>query len=462
MPADAVASRAAVLARSGGTIVETITYGIVRRAAARNIAPLALSGFSLGFAAIGAVWLTGVTAHGDVIAFIALVGSFFTCRAARVYAGRSFTEIRGGAVGGHASDTASVVKMSLTPSTDWAQGACALLAELAVYVGLAASVSVNAAASSGLSGPVGSLLRTSWLAGAGGPGASGVWTLAIIAVIVLAVREMANICVAAAKGRTAMIGSPDATRRILVPAPPSGIRLVLLGSVFMLAGARPAFALAIVLGAVALLLRATVPGPNSGIIGYRGDGPLSVWIGGFVDGKLPPAVPLVVGLLVTFALSLTGLGKLNVVTMFVPAEAMLLAALGCWHPHDGPRDWLVPSLIHVGEYVFLAALGFSFSVPPPFTFALLTAVALRHFDLAYRARNQVPPGWFMRPGANIGRIPLMPGADWRGLGWEGRMLAAAFFASVGALPYAYPAAAAYLWFMLGWEALTGWSAQHSG
>lgn len=450
-----------MLARSGGTIVEAVTYDIVRRAAARHIAPLALSGFSLGFAVIAAVWLAGVTAHGDAVAFVALVFSFFTCRAARVYAGRSFKEARSGA-GGHVSDTASVIRMSLSPSTDWAQGACALLAELAVYAGLAAGVSVNAAAGTGLSGPVGVPLRTTWLAGLGGAGANGVWFLASIAVIVLAVREMGNICLQAAKGRTAMIGSPDAARRILVPAPPSGVRLLLLGIVFTLAGARMAFILVIVLGAIALLLRATVPGPNSGIIGYRGDGPLSVWIGGFVDGKLPPAAPLVVGLLVTGVLSFTGLEKLSAVLMFVPAEAMLLAALGCWHPHDGTRDWLVPALIHIGEYVFLAALGFSFRVPPPFTFALLAAVALRHFDLAYRARNQVSPGWFMRPGANIGRTALLPGADWRGLGWEGRMLIAALFAAAGALPYAYPAAAVYLWFMLGWEALTGWSAQQSG
>lgn len=461
MPADAVVSRAAVLARSGGTVVETVTSEIVRRAAARHVAPLALSGFSLGFAAIAAVWLTGVTAHGDAIAFIALIFSFFTCRAARVYASRSFTESRARGPG-HISDTASVIRMSLSPSTDWAQGACALLSELAVYTGLAAGATVNATASSGLSGPAGGLLGNTWLAGLGGRGPDGVWTLAVIAVVVLAVREMANLCIQAAKGRTAMVGSQDAARRILVPAPPSGIRLVMLGIGFMLAGARVTFILVIVLGTIALLLRATVPAPNSGIIGYRGDGPLSVWIGGFIDGKLPPAAPLVVGLLVTGVLSFTGLEKLSAILMFVPAEAMLLAALGCWHPHDGKRDWLVPSLIHLGEYVFLAALGFAFRVPPPFIFALLAAVVLRHFDVAYRARNQVSPGWFMRPGANIGRIPLFPGADWRGLGWEGRMIVASLAAAAGALPYAYPAAAVYLWFMLGWEAMTGWSAQQSG
>ena len=467
MPADTAVSKAVLVAQSGGTVVETVTNGIVRRAAARNLAPLALSGFSLGLAVIGAVWLTGVTAHGNLIALAALVASFFACRAARVYARHSFTErpaSREGRTGrgGHATDTASVVTMAFAPSTDWAQGACALLAELAVYAGIAGGVSAHAAAATGLSGPFGSLLRGTPVATLGGSGPDGVWRLAIIAAILLAVREMGNICVAAAKTRTAMVGGQEAVRRILVPAPPSGIRLVLLSLTVMIAGARPAFILAFGLGAAALLLRATVPGPNSGIIGYRGDGPLSVWIGRFVDGKLPPAPPLLVGLLVTGALTVSGLGRLPGILVFTPAEAMLLAALGCWHRHDGPRDWLVPALLHTGEYVFLAALGFAFHAWPPVIFALLTAVALRHFDLAYRARNQVSPGWFMHAGANIGRTPKLPGADWRALGWEGRMIVAAFAAAVGVLPYAYAAFAVYLWILLARETLTGWSAGHSG
>jgi hypothetical protein len=465
-PAEVVTSRAVLVSRSGGAAVEAVTRDIVRRAAARDVAPLALSGFSLGFAAIGAVWLTGVTAHADIVALVALVASFFTCRAGRLYARHAYAETRT-AAGGHATSTPRMVAMALMPSTDWAQGACALLAELAVYTGIAVGVSVNSGAAGsgaavGLAGPVGNLLRPTMVATIGGSGSGGVWLLAIAAAILLAVREMANLCVSAAKTRTAMISGQEAARRILVPAPPSGIRLVLLALTAMIAGARPAFGLAFVLGAAALLLRATMPAHGSGIIGYRGDGPLSVWIGGFVDGRLPPVPPVLVGLMVTGALTVSGLGKLPGILVFVPDEAMLLGALGCWHRHDGPRDWLVPALLQTGEYVFLAALGFAFHAWPPVIFALLAAVALRHSDLAYRARNQVSPGWFMRAGASVGRTPLLPGADWRGLGWEGRMIVAAFAAESGVLPYAYVAFAAYLWFLLVHEALTGWSAGHSG
>jgi hypothetical protein len=427
----------------GMAAVGSVARDVARWAGHSNLAPAALSGFSLSFAMIAAIWLTGISGHAEAIAFAALVLSFVTCRAARVYSAGQ-----------------------LTASVDWAQGACALLAELAVYAGIAGGASVNAGtgasanADAGLTGPVGEQLRGTFLAGIGGPGADGVWRLAIAATILLAVREMANISVAAAKARTAAVEGAEAAQKILVPVPASGARLVLLCIVVILAGARAAFTIMLVLGALALLVRLGVAGRNSGIIGYRGDGPLSVWIGHFVDGRLPPVPPLIVGLLVTGMLTWLGVGNLPGILVFTPAEAMLLTALGCWHSHDGPRDWLVPALLQAGEYIFLAALGFAGRVPPPVTFALLAAVALRHFDLAYRARNHVSPGWFMRPTSV--RAPRLPGADWRGLGWEGRMIVAGIAATAGILPYAYPVFALYLWALLARDAAVGWTARSVG
>lgn len=410
--------------------IDMVSGGIARWAAGRNLAPAALSGFSLGFAVIAAIWLAGGTAPAETVALAAVAASFFSFRAARFYAGT-------------------------TPALDWALGACALIAEFAVYAGIATGASRAP-------GPLGDLLRGTALDTIGGPGAAGVWWLAIAAAMLLAVREMANICLAAAKSRTAEAAGPDAARRVLLPAPTSGIRLVVLVLVVMVAGARPTLVLALAGGALVLVARAFIPGPNSGIIGYRGDGPLAVWIGQWVDGRLPPLPPLLTGLLVTGVLTAFGVGHLPGVLVFTPAEAMLLAALGCWHRHDGARDWLVPALLHTGEYVFIAALGAAGNVPPPVTFAVITGVALRHFDLAYRARNHVSPGLFMRPGATVGQEPALPGADWRALGWEGRMIVAALAAAIGITPYAYLAFALYLWALLGREAIVGWSASRSG
>jgi hypothetical protein len=419
------------------SVIDAVTVDIAWWAAGRGLSPIALSAFSLGFAVIAAVWLTGISAHADLVAFVALVASYVTCRTARYYSSGQ-----------------------LTAGADWAHGASALLAELVVYAGIAGGVSANVAASAGtgLTGPIGDQLRGTFLASFGGSGASGVWRLAIAAAILLAVREMANICLTAAKARTAVIEGPQTADRILVPAPPSGARLVALCVAVILLGARGGFVLALLLGALALLIRIGVVGPNSGVIGYRGDGPLSVWIGSFVAGRLPPVPPLVVGLLVTGALTWLGMGNLSGILLFTPAEAMLLAALGCWHPHDGPRDWLAPALLQAGEYVFIAALGFAGKVPAPVTFALITAVIMRHFDLAYRARNQVSPAFFIRQTA---KPPVLAGADWRGLGWEGRMIVAGIAAAAGILPAAYPVSAIYLWGLLLRDAYIGWSAGHT-
>lgn len=412
----------------------TIAGDVARWASRRSLTPVALSGFSLGFAVIAAVWLTGVSLHAEAIAFAALLASSVTCRAARWYGARR-----------------------VTATADWVQGACALLAELAVCAGIAGGASANASAAgvTGLTGPVGEQLRGTFLATLAGTGTTGVWRLAVASAIVLAVREMANLCVTAARARVCALQGPEAAQKILLPAPPSGSRLVLLFLVVILAGARVAFTLAVVAGGLALLARIGVVARDSGVLGYRGDGPLSVWIGGFVAGRLPPMPPLIVGLLVTCVLAWLGLGNLPGILVLTPAEAMLLAALGCWHPHDRARDWAVPALIQAGEYVFLAAVGFAGRVPAPVTFALIAAVIIRHFDLAYRARDQVSPDWFIR---KTGRAPAIPGADWRGLGWEGRMIVAGIAAAAGVVPYAYPVFAVYLWLMLLWDALNGWAA----
>jgi hypothetical protein len=152
-----------------------------------------------------------------------------------------------------------------------------------------------------------------------------------------------------------------------------------------------------------------------------------------------------VGLLVTCVLAALGLANLPGILVLTPVEAMLLAALGACHPHDGRLDWLTPPLLQAGEYVFLAALGFAYRVPAPVIFALLAAVVVRHADLAYRAR--------------VGRpIP----ADVHGLGWDGRMLVAGAAAVIGIVPFAYAVLSGYLWLLFFWDFLGGWLAARDG
>ena len=262
--------------------------------------------------------------------------------------------------------------------------------------------------------------------------------------------------------------------------------------------------------------RAPRPGPRHResaagyqIAAYRDDGPISLWLGRLVEGRIPPVPPVLVGVFVTVALALLGMGNLSGVLVLTPVEAMLLAGLGSCHPHDGRLDWLVPPLLQVGEYLFLAALAFSRAVSPPLVFALIAAVVLRHLDVAYRARHRIrwpaaragtaaparraarraagsrpgrrraapaarrtarrpvpsravasgPRQALRRPERPAGSRGLAAShgltwpptaadgrpADVTGLGWEVRMLALGVGAALGIMPFACIALAGYLW-----------------
>jgi uncharacterized protein DUF5941 len=267
---------------------------------------------------------------------------------------------------------------------------------------------------------------------------------------------MTDMCLAATPGEAIR-----ARRFGVLVGAPGEWRLLIIGGAVLLAGARGTFLLLLVLAVLAF--GAMLVGRSGSLerpwwlAGYRGDGPLAVWIGRFVDGRLPPLPPLLVGLLVTGMLAALGLQNLPGILAFTPAEAMLLAALGSCHPHDGKHDWLVPPLLQAGEYLFLAALGFAGRIWPWETFALLAAVALRHLAMAYRARDELAS-----PLGPLARGPGRPyDTDRHGLGWDGRVIVAGIGAVAGILPVIYSALTLYLWGLLARDVLVRWSAGHS-
>ena len=177
------------------------------------------------------------------------------------------------------------------------------------------------------------------------------------------------------------------------------------------------------------------------IAAARDDGPLARFAGEVVRGQLVPLPPAVAGLTATVLLATLGLRDLAGLVLLTPVAAMLLAAPGSAHPHDGPLDWLTPLVIQAGEYVYLAALGFAKGVPGPLVFALTGLVALRHLDTAYRARRRMPAG------------------DPRGgIGWEGRMLAAGVGVMLSVGPLTYLALTVYLLWILSSGSLASWLA----
>ena len=183
----------------------------------------------------------------------------------------------------------------------------------------------------------------------------------------------------------------------------------------------------------------STPAQTGGVAACRDDGPIARFAGALVHGQLVPLPPAVAGLIATVLLAALGLGSLDGLVLLTPVAAMLLAAPGSAHPHDGPADWLAPVIIQGGQYIYLAALGFAVGVPGPVTFALIGLAGLRQLDVAYQARH-----------------PVTPRGARGSLGWEGRMLVAGFAAMVGLGTVGYLVLIGYLGWLLVGNGLAGW------
>ena len=433
-------------------LADPAARGLARWAAWRTLTPAAMYGISLGLGLIAALWFAELAVRARLLAVVALAGSFLVARAGSLLAATG----REGRV---------------RPVVAWLGVACGLLTELAVYAALAVRSGLPVQASTvqpgpgavpaGLEGPFGGALRNTFVASWGGAGTVGVWRLAIAAMLLLAIRRMAEL----GYERTARAPGhlfPRSVLRVTEQAItfPAGERLAVIALTAVVFGPRLTFTLLLAWGVLAAgyvlagqIARSAGSGdqaqvdpddpddPVGGLAGYRDDGVLSRWIGLLVQGRLPPLPPLLAGLLVTGVLAALGLGNLPGILLLTPVEAMMLAALGAWHPHDGPLDWLAPALLLAGEGVLLAALGLSRHVAAWLVFTLLAAVVMRHVDLAFRAR------------ARRGLL-----ADLRGLGWEGRMLLVAIAVAGGVAPLAYAVLSGYLWVLFIWDFLSGWLA----
>jgi hypothetical protein len=473
---------------------DPIARDVARWASERALAPAALMGISLGLGLVSAFWFTEPTASAKAFGAVTLLAAFVTSRAGRALAAAPGPVLEAigalSGLGGRPASRTSVIQ----PAGDWLSAAGWAITECAVYAGLAASAGLGSAGvgSAGVGGPG---LRAGFTISEIGSGSGGVWHLAVAALAVLAVRQMAGLCYERAAeefgGRTRLAHSARRRRIERALLLPAGERVVLLvvtggiwgprvaflaligwgvlatgylltariiglrdaavygsrapsggvlpadeGSISLEAAAGPLGTLSAfadgsratdgngaghggshgeegsgaggdALSALGLRSTGTAPSPapwrssrsrtaaspesapSYQIAAYRDDGPLSLWLGRLVEGRIPPLPPALVGVFVTVALTLLGLRNLSGVLVLTPVEAMLLAGLGSCHPHDGRLDWLVPPLLQAGEYLFLAALAFTHLVSPPLVYALIAAVVLRHLDVAYRARHRI-------------------------------------------------------------------------
>lgn len=187
----------------------------------------------------------------------------------------------------------------------------------------------------------------------------------------------------------------------------------------------------------------TTAASRRSVVAYRDDGPLARAMGLLIAGQIPPLPPAIAAAFVTGALLVVGVAGREDLALFAPAVVLLLAGAGGGHPHHGRLDWLVPSILRLIEYGFIAAVGFGRAVHPVLIFVLIGALAFHHYDVVYRVRQRVhPPSWLAAVG----------------LGWDGRLLVVALGGLLDAVTVVFVLLAGYLWGVFGWESVTGWAA----
>ncbi|HEY8042994.1 MAG TPA: DUF5941 domain-containing protein [Streptosporangiaceae bacterium] len=410
------------------TAVVVLPRRVAVWASRRAVARTSVTGIELACALCAAVWFSAGTPLSALAGGVALGGGYLA-----------------GRVGG---------QLAVGAFEGWLAGLCALAGELAVYAGLAAAAA---------------------------PGQPRVWALASAAAILLGMRKVARQCRPARPVAPARpVGpaqpepapaperpGPGRTLAVLaarLPRLAAGERAAVITVTAAFYGTRMALIVLIWWGSVALAWAIAGPRLGSGwthaagtpadgvagpprradIAAARDDGPLARFAGSLVRGQLVPLPPAVAGLTATVLLTTLGLHGLAGLVLLTPVAAMLLAAPGSAHPHDGPLDWLTPLVIQAGQYIYLAALGFAKGVPGPLVFALTGMIALRQLDAAYRARH-----------------PLPGGEPRGGIGWEGRMLAAGVGTMLGVGTLSYLALTVYLLWLLGSGSLASWLAVRS-
>jgi hypothetical protein len=164
--------------------------------------------------------------------------------------------------------------------------------------------------------------------------------------------------------------------------------------------------------------------------------------------SLPPSTLLLAGAIpLLTVLGIGGDGAPRVLVGVVLAWAILTGGIASGRPHVDRLRWAVPPLLRLIEYasaLWLAALAGPSSYAA--AFALLAAVAFRHYDLVYRLRYQgvTPPRW----------VNLLGG------GWDGRLVLGYVLLVTGALPAGFFIVAAVLATAFVGDSVAGWARYH--
>lgn len=516
------------LANLGGAVADAAHtwYGRTTDwAIKRALAPNSLTGISVLFALCAAAWFSGGTGADNIRGALAVCGWCLARAGARQLAGTA------GQAGGPRSAVSSTLTGStdwlVLPGADWDDGADQGPAQPAVAVTAPHERSGDQFSGSGVRGSGGDesgagsaeVRDVGWLvavctvtaecavyggiaAGGQAAGWTGMWPLAVMALVAVAFREAIGVCsrpVAPARkalardgavGPGGAAGPGSAIERVVTIgrragrtlAPPAGVRVLLAVVVLAVHGPREALFAVLAIEVISICLAiagiravarpgsvaairdphpglfalgrqhaaasatgrpdaasATGPTRQAVVLASRDDGPLVRWAGRLVQGNLIPLPPALAGLAAIVMLAALGIGNLPGVLVLAPLSAMLLAAPGASHPHDGRFDWLVPVVLLTGQYIYLATVGFARGVPGPVVYLLCALTAVWYSSRVAGLAGAPGAPRRTREGSH-----LLAAHSGQGIGWEGRMFVVGIGATLGISTLSYLALAAYL------------------
>lgn len=177
---------------------------------------------------------------------------------------------------------------------------------------------------------------------------------------------------------------------------------------------------------------------------HRDDGPLARRLGSLARGRWPLLMAVVAAIMAASLIDAFALGDADrwagPRVMTAAVIVLLLAGLPAGAPHDGPLDWLVPAALRATEYLFIVGASLLSGVPMPLLFALLFALALRHYDLTARMEK---------------RAAAATARPWD-LGWDGRVMILAIGVAAGVASAAVAAIAGYVVVMFSLGVIGAW------
>lgn len=187
--------------------------------------------------------------------------------------------------------------------------------------------------------------------------------------------------------------------------------------------------------------------PREPLERYRDDGPLARALGA-AAGRLVPVPPLLLGLVGLVGMLAVVAVEDDRASNATAAGAVmwfvLWAALSSGRPHTDRFAWALPGVVRIGEYGSLIWVGTTVGESASAAaFALIAALALRHYDLVYRLRFQGrPPAAWLDVAAG---------------GWDGRLVLVTVLLVADALPAALFVLAAILAAVFATECVVSWA-----